>query len=79
MNCTIMMMPKMMMPTNRESPATKVPKALMTLPATPIADSGLDASAVRMSRVDAMLSTSRSSVVASSSEGKTEKSSARCM
>ncbi len=79
MNCTISRMPKMITPTNRLPPATNDPNALMTCPATPIASSGLSASAVRISRVEAMFSTSRMSVVASSSDGNTLKSSARFM
>ncbi len=51
----------------------------MTLPATSITSSGDEASAVRISRVEAMLSTSRSSVVASSSDGKTLNSSGLVM
>ena len=79
MNCTIMRIEKMITPTKSESPATNEPKALMTLPATPMASSGLCASAVRIRRVEAMLSTRRSSVVASSSEGNTLNSSGRFM
>ena len=58
-NCTITRMRKMMTPTKSESPATKLPNAAMTCPATCIASSGEDASAVSTSRVEAMLSTSR--------------------
>ncbi len=73
-NCTITRMMKMTTPTNSESPATKSPKARMTCPATWAASSGVDASAVRMSRVLATLSTRRKSVAASSRLGKTLKS-----
>ena len=75
MNWTMTRIRKMTMPTKSEEPATKSPKAMMTWPATPAASSGVLASAVRMRRVEATLRTRRKSVVASSSEGKTLKSS----
>ena len=75
MNCTTIRIVKMITPTKSESPATKDPNDAMTFPATPIASSGDDASAVRIKRVEAMLSTRRSMVVASNSDGNTLNSS----
>ncbi len=59
---------KMTQPTRRSPPTTKWPKASITLPA--------DACS-RTRRVDEMLSARRKSVVSSSREGRTEKSSGR--
>ena len=49
------------------APATNVPNAEMTLPAMSVASCGEEASAVRMSLVEATLRTSRRSVVPSRS------------
>ncbi len=71
------MMMKMMTPTASEPPATKLAKVRITSPAACMAESGSPARSptLRMSLVVATFSTRRSSVVASSSDGKTENSS----
>ena len=78
-NCTTTRMMKIITPTITDSPATKVPNASMTCPATAVASSGVAASAERISRVEAMFSTSRNSVVASNNDGNTLKSRGRNM
>ena len=73
-NCTTMRMMKMISPTTTDPPATKLPNASITRPATRVASVAVGASAERIRRVEATFSTSRYSVVASSMDGKTENS-----
>jgi len=74
-NCTMIRIRNRIIPTTSELPATNELNVSITCPATAVAWSGLDASAERIMRVDAMFKTSRYSVVPSSSEGNTLKSS----
>ena len=74
-NCTTIRIRNRITPITTDEPVTKDANASITLPA---ADTP-PASALRMSRVVAMLSTRRSSVVASSTDGKTLNSSGRVM
>jgi hypothetical protein len=67
------MIRKMMMPTASDPRVTNSLNVLITSPAECIATVGLPL-AVRISRVVATLSTSRKSVTASSSDGKTANS-----
>ena len=77
-NCTMIRMINSTTPTTTLPLVTTEAKVWITPPAAASAASGLAASAARISRVVAMFSTSRISVVPSKTDGNTLKSSGLC-